>query len=605
MNKKRSLFYLIAIAGVLLLLFMISQEVDAAGSGPDYPYSGSGTWLIAGDTYVWDETIEIVAGDVDIAPTGNLYFQRNVTLRFISPSRRLVVHPLGGFYSYGGSTIDGDYPYYISVWEASIHLNYTTVKNQSMYIIGTNPVLFTLENSTFEAPQGEMPSYCGKAFSLHEADNCTIYNNIFDNLTNRFSLYECENISISYNDFISCENNFSTTNGTDIRYHLNNQEFWYVTVTALDTYRLPVLGADVVVYDKDETIIYDGQTSVDGTIDWIMVIEKDGEDDRNPHRVIVSKDGYFSEVDVTINRNMSVTVALWGFREKIQIPILMVNNYTKSKIEFGDLMCYLNQPADMALSDDYLCFDWENYVYYPEEYINVSIYDHYERLIWYQNVSANYSNDRVEFVAYINFTIIKIFQYDIETEEGGEWVHEWNLTLDDSDISVHFEGDEFGVPEVANGSNNYTLTWDETENYTAGSEGINNVTAETTYPPSTYEHKFTGWMVVDVGLQSKPTIIGSESFWMRWFGWIMPFLEGEGWVVISAMLAILGFVFLLHRSGILTDSAEELVEIAKKNQEKFEKGKISEKKFRKNKSNLEKRYEKREKRNHKKRRVTT
>lgn len=613
MNRKRLLVYLIVIIGVLLLTFLNSREVEGGGTG-DWPY-GSGAWLITTDTHVWDETVT-VTDFVDVGPGITLTLD-NVTLTAQGPGievrensnltlqdeSSLVCNFIFLYHTSTLSIYDSTAEslttmWYIGAWgeNATIDINQSAINGLYGSFVGATSILF--RNSTFDDVLFDTTE---AIFDFYSCDVVLVTQCEFTNMSDTlFLFYQCPDVDIIYSDFLSCQTIFTHTNST-IGYG-GNRILYFLHVAVQDMLRQPVGGADVVIFDTDETQVYSGSTASDGYVSWIQIVEVDGYEDMNPYDIVVSRLGNWEEISLSIRRNQTVTVRISDFRQMVKVAVEMRNNYTKEKIPFGNLLCFINLPEGGELDDDYYIFDWENYIYYPTSYVNISVYDYFDRLVWYQNQTIDYTETRIEVIPYINFTTITITQHDADTNEPGEWIHEWNLTLDDGDISVHFEGDEFGVPEIEDGNNNYTLSWDETENYTAGSKGINNVTAETTYPPSTHEHKFTGSMVVDVGLQSKPTVISSESFWMQWFGWILPFLEGEGWIVLSAMITIIGFVYLLHRAGWLAKSearvANSLDAMAKqkKNQRDYKEGKISEQKYRKKTSNIKKQFDKLNKR---------
>jgi len=69
-NVMKKILLLSMIFGGLLIIFQINQNVSAYGSGEDYPYDGTGDWVIDSDVYIYDENI-IMNGSMYIENSGN------------------------------------------------------------------------------------------------------------------------------------------------------------------------------------------------------------------------------------------------------------------------------------------------------------------------------------------------------------------------------------------------------------------------------------------------------------------------------------------------------------------------------------------------------
>ncbi len=85
MNHKQARFFSRIMSLILVLMLsvpqlpLLSQEAKAIGGGEDYPYSGTGDWLIDNDTFVYNETIE-VNGNLIIQDGGKLVL-RGTTIK--------------------------------------------------------------------------------------------------------------------------------------------------------------------------------------------------------------------------------------------------------------------------------------------------------------------------------------------------------------------------------------------------------------------------------------------------------------------------------------------------------------------------------------------
>ncbi len=77
MRKSTTLFTVIALLISVFVAYVPSAPVEADGLGPDYPYPGTGDWIISGDTSVWDETIT-VNGSLIVSETAKLTLIRCV-----------------------------------------------------------------------------------------------------------------------------------------------------------------------------------------------------------------------------------------------------------------------------------------------------------------------------------------------------------------------------------------------------------------------------------------------------------------------------------------------------------------------------------------------
>lgn len=281
---------------------------------------------------------------------------------------------------------------------------------------------------------------------------------------------------------------------------------YWVNLTVLDAFLTPLPDARVAVFDKDLTKQFDGHADASGRITYLWLTIQNDEDNLNPFRFRIEQYGQVYTESYTITESRNITIILENITWEQTLIVQMINNYTMTKIEFGNLLCYVN--------GDYIAF--EELTLYDEPLINITIYDHFERCVYIYEQAVNYSRTRETILIYINYTTIQINQYDADTGEEVEWVKKWNLTLEDSDISYHFTGDEVGVPEVGGGENNYTLSWEANDNASAGSKELRNVTATTnTLPPSTHASKSTGYMIADVKVRTAATTSGpaDKTFW--------------------------------------------------------------------------------------------
>jgi len=550
MKPTIALVVSVLIMAIAVILLASSEEAEGGGTG-SWPYPGSGNWEVLFDTKVWNETIT-VDGDVMVHPVGSLILD-NVTLEvqgagginilgswmFVQNESDLTCDVVSGQDSAVCRIWDTNVtPYTTEVefkfWEADhwVDINQSSLESTYGQFQESSEVQF--RNSTFTG----FPTITGALFKFYEAEHVNVTDSQFSNLSDDtlFVFYQ-EDANITDNTFLACDTIYQVTNGTVT--FTGNAISHFLTVEVVDAFLQPVEGARVVVFDVFDTTVADRMSNSSGIVEWIECVELVGVTEYNLHLIVVSRLENYAEVEVEVTQSQTVRVRLREYEQKVQVAVLMVNTWTKSKLELGDLMCYLNQPADLALSDDYLCFDWENYLYYPVTYVNISIYDHFDRLVWYRNESADYSNDRMEFVAYINFTIIKIMQYEEKTKEPVDLVQEFNLTLEESDISYHFEGDEVGVVEVAGGNNNYTLSWAATTNHTNGEVKIREVSGQQEYPPSSRQHKTTGYMLADISVRSMAQKSSTEQSLLAR---IAAFFER---VEARAVLGVVGLLFLV------------------------------------------------------------
>jgi len=237
----------------------------------------------------------------------------------------------------------------------------------------------------------------------------------------------------------------------------------------------------------------------------------------------------------TVLSSKNITIRMTNYEWDQEVGVFMVNYYTNKTIPMGDLLCRLNNR--LMFSNTFTIHD--------EEYLNITIHDHFARLVYSSSQAVNYSRTYEEILIYINFTIIKIVQYDSETEEEIDVVDEFALTLEGSDITIHFEGDEIGVPEIEGEPlDDYTLTWEAGENHTSGSAEILQVSGAKDYASSSQTHKNSGYMIADVSVRTPPTVIGGgeQDIWTR----IAAFFE-KTWV--KAVLGVVGLLLVIVAIG--------------------------------------------------------
>jgi len=565
-------------------LWLATDDAEAGGSG-SWPYPG-GEWAIAMDTHVWDETITVTGG-IQIDPETSFTLD-NVTLQVQGASIHL--HAWANFTIQDDSSLECTLialeanakleiynttadpaftAWQIGAWapDTTIHVNGSTLTECYGSFESAGDITF--ENSIFNGfslvSAGATYDFYGCDVVL--VDDCEFRNMSLDTI---FLFYLCPDVDILYTDFLSCGETYTHTNST-IGFGAN-RVLWFLTVEVQDILRQPIAGAGVAVFDVNQNIVYGGTTDVDGLAEWIQVVEVDGYNDETPHAIVVNRLGNYEEVTLEIRRNQTVTIRISDFRQQVRVAVEMRNNYsTVKKIPFGDLLCFINLPDGVGLDTEYYVFEWDNTILYPTTYCNVSVYDHFDRLIWYSNQTIDYTEERLEVIPEIDFVVITITQYDEDTEERGAWVDEFNLTLEGTDTSLHFSGDEIAVPEVQDGSNNYTLSWDESDNHTAGSATVREVSGTQTYPPSTHAHKSTGFMVADIGVKTTAaTVSMKDDFWTTYFGWLIPFIEGNGWLVLGFFLTVISAFFLIKKLREMGRSSQKVEKVSETLEQRIE-----------------------------------
>jgi len=570
---------------VLTAAFWLTTDDAEAGGSGSWPYPG-GDWVISTNTHVWDETVT-VTGNVQVDPMVSLTLD-NVTLEV--QGAQIDVHVWSNFTIQDNSSlactlinleVSANLEIYnttanpaftawqIGAWApgTTIHVNGSTLTECYGSFDGATDITF--ENSIFN---GFSLASAGATYDFYNCDVVLVNDCEFRNMSEDtlFMFYLCPDVDILSSDFLSCADIYTQTNST-VGFGAN-RILWFLTVEVQDALRQPIAGAGVAVFDMDDTLVYSGTTDVDGFAEWIEVVEIEGYNDETPHAIVVSRLGHYEEVALEIRKNQTVTIRISDFRQQVQVAVEMRNNYsTVKKIPFGDLLCFINLPDSDGLDPDYYVFEWDNIVYYPTSYCNVSVYDHFGRLIWYANQTIDYTDERLEVIPYINFVVITIIQYDEDTEERGAWVDEFNLTLEGSDTSLHFSGDEIAVPEVQDGSNNYTLSWGEGDNHTAGSTTVRDVSGTRTYPPSTHAHKSTGFMVADIGVKTTAaTVAMKDDFWTTYFGWLIPFIEGNGWLVLGFFLTVISAFFLIKKLREMGRSSQKVEKVSETLEQRIE-----------------------------------
>ena len=553
-----SLFVLVVAA----LLLSDSESAEAGGTG-SWPYPGAGNWEVLFDTEVWDETIT-VDGDVMVHSVGSLILD-NVTIKVQGAGGINILGP-GWMFIQNESdlscdVISGQDSAVCRIWDTNLTPYTTTVElrfwepghwvdiNQSsaQFVWGQfqSSAEIQFRNSTFPIPP---TGVSGAYFKLYTCANVNITNSQFTNFTadTLFFIVD-EDANITDNTFLSCDAIHSRINGTVT--YTGNAINHFITVEVVDAFLQPVAGARVVVFDTFDVTVSDRTANSSGLVEWIVCEEIDGVTEQTPHLIVVSRQGNFAEVQVRIVESMTIQVRLREYEQQIQVVFQMRNNWTKGPIPFGQLHPYLNLPT-LTQDDDYLIVSaTENFIYYPTSCINITIFDWFERLIWYSNQSVDYLSVKEIVVATINFTTIKIRQYDVDTDEELDVIPEFTIELTNGTgaITVDFEGDKFSVPEIEGGDNNYTVSWGEGTNYTAGTQEI--TVAARVYPKSTHADKTTGTMVADIGVKSKAKLMGTTEE-----SWYMILKEPYVWVPLT-IAAIIGGVITWQR--ILKDTLKK------------------------------------------------
>jgi len=535
--------FIMAVAVILLS----SSDAEGGGTG-SWPYV-AGNWEVLLATEVWDETIT-VDGDVMVHPVGSLELD-NVTL-VVEGSGGVVILDNTWFIIQNESDLQCDVvsgqlgsvcrifdtnvtPYTTGVelrfWEVNhwVDINQSSLQTTYGQFMDSSEVQF--RNSTFvDFP----PAISGALFKFYTATNVNVTDSQFTNMSeDTLFLFYQEDANISDNTFLNCDAIYQVLNGTVT--FTGNSISHFLTVEVVDAFLQPVAGARVVVFNETDVSISDRTSNSSGIVEWIGCIEAVGVTDHTPHLIVVSRLGNFAEATVGVVESMTVTIRLREYEQKVLVAVLMRNNWTKEKIEFGQLQAYLNLPS-LTQDDDYLVFDWDNYVYYPVTYVNITVFDWFDRIIWWNNQTISYSQERIEVVATINYTTIRIEQYDIDTLEPLDLIPEFNLTLEEpgNEITLSFAGNEVAVPEIEGGNNNYILTWEGGTNYTAGEQEVE-VKAQKSSSPSSRQRN-RGVMLANIGVKSKATVHKPESE-----PWYMLLKEPYVWVPLT-IIAILGAI---------------------------------------------------------------
>ena len=534
----------VLILALAVTLLISSDEAEAGGTG-SWPYV-AGNWEVLLATEVWDETIT-VTGDVMIHPVGSLELN-NATLE-VQGAGGVVILDSTWFLIENQSDLTCDVisgqtgsvcriydtnvtPYTTSVelrfWEVNnwVDINQSSIQSTYGQFQESSEVQF--RNSSFLG----FPSISGALFKFFEATNVNVTDSTFTNLSDDtlFFIYQ-ENANITDNTFLSCDTIYQVTNGTVT--FTDNSITHFLTVEVVDAFLQPVGGARVVVFNEADVSISDRTSNASGLVEWIECTEVVGTTDHTPHLIVVERLGNFAEAQVRITESTAVQIRLREYEQKVQVAVLMRNNWTKEKIEFGQLQAYLNLPS-LIQDDDYLVFDWNNYVYYPTTYVNITIFDWFDRIIWWENQTITYSQERIEVVATINYTTIKIVQYDIDTLEPLDLIPEFNLTLEEpgNEVTLSFAGNEVAVPEIEGGNNNYRVSWEGGTNYTEGEQKVEVKAQKSSAPSSSQRNR--GVMLANIGVKSKASVIKPKSD-----PWYMILKEPYVWVTLT-IIAIVG-----------------------------------------------------------------
>ncbi len=312
------------------------------------------------------------------------------------------------------------------------------------------------------------------------------------------------------------------------------QLYYWVNLSVVDAFYQTVSDARVGIYNKNLDLTYSGYTNATGKIPYIWLkVDEDGTD-LNPLSFVISKNGAVNPAaSYTISESREITLQMSLYEWTQSLTIQMINNYTREPIPFGELLCYLN--------GEYIAFEIQSISGASE--INITIFDHWDRLVGGVAQDVNYSRSGETFLLYVDYVTLKIFQHDTDTGEVGTWVREFNLTLEGSSTSVHFEGDEINVPYVAWGINDYKLSWDGGQNHSAGSFEIQNISGPQ-YPPSSHLHNSTGFFITDIGVKTTASISSSSGapslLSLQWFVWLIK-------TPYFAILAIIGVAITWRR----------------------------------------------------------
>jgi len=444
----------------------------------------------------------------------------------------IITGPLGvngDEYPYNGITIgmNSYYPrsYNMNWPQNPTHiLDNNTIERFSMFGVNLGVAPIEFQNNTFSYIGSDAYSYSSliKINANLDDKEYSLVNTSFATCDLNYEIWICEGddyygdgdpenwVNLSNFEDIDVENIRGITDS-----HVGI--YWWVNVTVVDAFYQPISDARVMVRDNANDLRHDGYTNGNGEENYIWLLTYYEDDDEeinyNQFTFIASKDGEGTTSEKhTIDEVTSITLRMQDYEWSQTVGVFLVNYYTNKTIPMGDLICRLN--GRIMFANERSIWD--------EDYINITVHDHFSREIYTMSQAVNYSRTYEEYIIYVNFTTVRIFQYDEENEEPGTWVREWNLTIEEeeddeeNDIIVHFTGDEFSVAEIPGESINYTLSWAAGENHTAGSTHVRNVTGTRTHPPSSQTHKNSGTMLVNVGVKTTATITSTDQPWW-WF----------------------------------------------------------------------------------------
>ena len=300
-----------AITAILLYLLLTLPNAKGGGSG-DYPYSGSGDWVINQETYVWDESYDI---DGDLYIWAPLYLDVNVTLNFIGVSPSITIHEPFHIYN---STVEGASPVDWSIWLGELFFNHSTIRNVDGFPYNWRNN-FVAQHSTFEGDS----SYI-KGISHQSATNLTFLNNSFYNFTEYGISLDtgCNDTTIKDNKFINCTDDYFTYNSTNLTI-TGNQYLWYLHVELLDALRQPIELGGIYLFDKDNNALSDHETDQNGQVNWILINQAD-----SPITIVAEKHGNLVETTITIESSTEITLIMDDYIPTATINIHFYNTFT-------------------------------------------------------------------------------------------------------------------------------------------------------------------------------------------------------------------------------------------------------------------------------------
>ena len=312
-----------------------------------------------------------------------------------------------------------------------------------------------------------------------------------------------------------------------------------LNVTVVDYWNEPVNGADVRVYAQSGALLYSNTTGVDGTAMGLIITSTD-----LPIMVVAHRSGNYAQVRLT-SVSGNLTIFLYEYVAALEIHFSMVSNYTWEVIPFsGVLDTYLN---------DVLVTEYQNVIYYPVDYAYFKVYDGFGRVVWSHNYTGlDWSGIPYKVKAYLNYGFIDIIQVG-DNGTRGTWIYEWGIRCAQVvGVTYWFTGQRVSIV-CWNGTDDYTLIWNETSDVEDGTYEIQDVGVSI----SSKSPHGNGGMIAQVRTVIKG--FGSGGRGGGIINWLAEHIFSTNmWIVIGGVLTFVGAVVLLRRSQRLKEIADDL-----------------------------------------------